>query len=196
MSATDVAAYPRWENSRVASCTSRSRMGSLDGTMVREYSLTMVTAHTTRTIRCTPEAFLGMVMDIERYAEVDDKIRPVYWSRRTGNVLEFQFRPKLPGLPFPAPKLVQRVELTPRERVDITNAPLPRNKIGNRMSRFKASFVCNPVDGMTTVTRTIEMSFPAPMRRLLEPVLKGRLQAAVEDEMDRATARVECSNVR
>ena len=156
----------------------------------------MVTAHTTRTIRCTPEAFLDMVMDIERYAEVDDKIRPVYWSRRTGNVLEFQFRPKLPGLPLPTPKLVQRVELTPGNRIDITNAPLPRNKIGNRTSRFNASFVCNYVDGATAVTRTVEMTFRGPLRWLLEPVLKRRLQAAVEDEMDRATASLECSSAR
>jgi hypothetical protein len=164
--------------------------------MVREYSLTMVMAQTTRNIRCTPEAFLDLVMDIERYAEVDDKIRPVYWSRRTGNILEFQFRPKLPGLPLPTPKLVQRVELTPRTRVDITNAPLPRNKIGNLTSRFKASFVCHPVGDATAVTRTIEMTFRGPMRWLLEPVLKRRLQRAVEDEMRRAAARLECSSVR
>jgi hypothetical protein len=134
-------------------------------------------------------------MAIEQYAEVDDKIRPVYWSRRTGNVLEFQFRPKLPGLPVPAPKLIQRVELTPGQRIDITNAPLPRNKIGNRLSRFRASFVCRPVDGGTAVTRTIEMTFSAPMRWLFEPLLNGRLHAAVDDEMDRATARFEISRV-
>jgi hypothetical protein len=136
------------------------------------------------------------VMDIERYAEVDDKIRPVYWSRRTGNVLEFQFRPRLPGLLVPAPKLVQRVELTPGKRIDITNAPLPRNKIGNRMSRFIASFVCEPVDGATVVTRTVEVTFAGPMRWLLEPFLKGRLQAAVDDEIDRAKRRLERPRAR
>ena len=156
----------------------------------------MAYAQATRTIRSSPKAFLDLVMAIEQYAEVDDKIRPVYWSRRTGNVLEFQFRPKLPGLPVPAPKLVQRVELTPGERIDITNAPLPRNKIGNRLSRFRASFVCRPVDGGITVTRTIEMTFSAPMRWLVEPLLKGRLQASVDDEMDRATARLESSSGR
>jgi hypothetical protein len=135
-------------------------------------------------------------MDIEQYAEVDDKIRPVYWSHRSGNVLEFQFRPKLPGLPLPTPKLVQQVELTPRRRVDITNAPLPRNKIGNRTSRFTASFVCERADGATAVTRTIEMTFRGPIRWLLEPVLKRRLQAAVEDEMDRATVRLERPRAR
>lgn len=159
--------------------------------MVREYSLTMVSARTTRTIRCTPDEFLALVMDIERYAEVDDKIRPIYWSRRTGNVLEFRFRPKLPGLPIPVPKLVQRIALTPGKRVDITNAPLPHNRLGNRMSSFTASFVCEAVDGATVVTRTIDMTFPAPMRWFVEPILKPRLQAAVDDEIDRAKARLE-----
>jgi hypothetical protein len=134
-------------------------------------------------------------MDIEQYAEVDDKIRPIYWSHRTGNMLEFQFRPKLPGLPIPAPKLVQRVELTPGKRVDVTNAPFPYNKIGNRMSGFRASFVCEPDDGATIVTRTIEMTFPAPIRWLVEPILSRRLQAAVEDEINRAKQILEHRHV-
>ncbi len=159
--------------------------------MVRDYSLTMARAQTTRTIHCTPDDFLALVMDIERYAEVDDKIWPIYWSRRTGNVLEFRFRPKLPGLPIPSPKLVQRVELTPGKRIDITNAPLPHNKIGNRVSSFTASFVCEAVDGATVVTRTIDLTLPAPMRWFVEPILKRRLQTAVDDEIDRAKARLE-----
>jgi hypothetical protein len=130
-------------------------------------------------------------MDIEQYADVDDKIRPVYWSSRTGNVLEFQFRPKLPSLPIPTPKLVQRVELTPGKRVDVTNAPFPHNKIGNRMSTFRASFVCEPHDDATVVTRTIEMTFPAPIRWLVGPIIGRRLQAAVDDEMDRTKQRLE-----
>jgi hypothetical protein len=168
----------------------------VDVVMVREYSLTMVRAQTTRTIQCTPDEFLALVMDIERYAEVDDKIRPIYWSRRTGNVLEFRFRPKLPGLPIPSPKLVQRVELTPGKRVDIANAPLPDNKIGNRMSSFTASFVCEAIDGATVVTRTIDLTLPAPMRWFVEPILRRRLQAAVDDEIDRAKARLESSRGR
>jgi hypothetical protein len=156
----------------------------------------MAAAHAVRTIQCTPDQFLEFVMDIERYADVDDKIRPIYWSRRTGNVLEFQFRPKLPGLPLPSPKLVQRVELTPGERVDVTNAAYPRNKIGNRMSTFRASFVCQPHGDATTVTRTIEMTFPVPLRWLVEPILAKRLQAAVDDEIDRAKQILESSHGR
>ena len=41
------------------------------------------------TIACPPREFLEFVMDIERYAEVDDKIGPILWTRRQGNVVTF-----------------------------------------------------------------------------------------------------------
>jgi hypothetical protein len=151
----------------------------------------MVQAESIQTVACTPDEFLEFVMDIEQYAEVDEKIRPIYWSRRDGNTVEFQFRPKLPGLPLPAPKLVQRVELTPGRRIDITNAPLPHNQLGNRMSDFRASFICEPVDGGTRVTRTVEMTFPALVKWLIEPLLKRRLSAAVASELTQAKAHLE-----
>jgi carbon monoxide dehydrogenase subunit G len=83
------------------------------------------------------------------------------------------------------------VELTPGQRVDVANAPFPYNKIGNRTSTFTASFVCEPSDGATVVTRAIEMTFPVPIRWVAEPLLRRRLQAAVDDEIDRAKQRLE-----
>lgn len=151
----------------------------------------MVRIQAVQTIACTPAEVLEFVMDIERYAEVDEKIRPVYWSRSDGNLVEFQFRPKLPGLPIPTPKLVQRVQLTPGERIEITNAPWPRNKIGNRMSGFRASFVCRPVEDGTQVTRTVEMTFPTIVRWLVEPLPERRLPEAVEAELAQAKVYLE-----
>lgn len=150
------------------------------------YSRTVVRAQVTDTVRCTPDEFLEFVMDIERYAEVDEKIRPIYWARRAGNTTEFQFRPKLPGLPMPAPKLVQQVRLTPGDRIDIANAPLPHNKIGNRLMDFQASFVCRSGAGGTVVTRTVEMTFPRVVAWLAEPILARGLQAAVDLEVAQA----------
>ncbi|MGV0742837.1 SRPBCC family protein [Mycolicibacterium sp. XJ870] len=156
----------------------------------------MVRAQATTSIQCKPDELLELVMDIERYAEVDDKIRPVYWSRRSGNVVEFRFRPKFPGLPLRAPKLAQRVELTPGRRIDITNAALPHNKIGNRMSDFVASFVCEPIDDATVVTRTVEITFRAPLRWLMDLFLRRRLQASVDDELARAKDLLESADAR
>ncbi|MGH3431731.1 MAG: SRPBCC family protein [Thermocrispum sp.] len=151
----------------------------------------MVQAQVTETIRCKPDELLEFVMDIERYAEVDVKIRPIDWARRDGELTEFRFRPKLPGVPLPSPKWVQQIRLTPGRRVDITNAPLPHNRLGHRMLTFTASFVVEPVDAGTKVTRTVRMDFKPYLRWLAEPMLRGKLQAGVQDEIRGAKAYLE-----
>ena len=92
-----------------------------------------------RTVRCTPEEFLALVMDAERYAQIDDKLGRIDWVRRDGDITQFKFRSRLPGLPGPAPKVVSRMRLTPGERVDIEYAPPPHNRLVRRLSTFAAS---------------------------------------------------------
>lgn len=149
--------------------------------MVREYSLTMTRVQVQETIRASPDEILGLVMDIERYAEVDDKIRPVLWARREGNRVEFACRPKLAGLR--QPKIVQFIELTPGRRADIGLLPKPHNRIAHAMARFKASFECEPADGGTRVTRTLQFTFSPAVRWLMEPLLRRRLEGDVQDEI-------------
>lgn len=138
-----------------------------------------------------PEELLEFVMDIERYTEVDDKIGPIDWARRQNNVTEFKFRSTLPGIPGPTPKVVSRMQLTPGERVDITYAPLPQNKLNHRISTFNASLVCEPVDGGTRVTRTLSIEFMPFLRWLLEPILRRTLPADVEHEIWQAKEYLE-----
>ncbi|MFD1930028.1 MULTISPECIES: SRPBCC family protein [Nonomuraea] len=142
-------------------------------------------------IRCTPEEFLEFVMDPERYATIDDKIGPIDWVRRTGDVTEFRFRSALPGIPGPAPKVVSQMRLTPGDRVDVRYAPLPHNRLSHRVSRFQASFVAEPVDGGTKVTRTIAIDFPPVIRWLLEPILRRTLPPDVEKEVHGAKTHLE-----
>lgn len=151
----------------------------------------MAEAQVTETIRCTPDDLLAFVMDIERYAEVDDKIRPVEVVRREPTLTEFRFRPKLPGVAMPSPKWVNQMRLTPGERIDIANAPLPRNKLANRMLTFTASFAVEPVDDGTRVVRTVRMDFKPWARPLGERLLQGKLQAGVEEEIRRAKKYLE-----
>lgn len=151
----------------------------------------MVQVVVEQVIRCEPEEFLEFVMDAEGYATVDDKIGPIDWVRRTGDVTEFKFRSVLPGIPGPAPKVVSQMRLTPGERVDVRYAPLPQNKVNHRLSRFMASFVAEPVDGGTKVTRTISIDFAPFIRWLLEPILRRTLPPDVEKEVRRAKAHLE-----
>ncbi|MEV4159984.1 SRPBCC family protein [Nonomuraea dietziae] len=151
----------------------------------------MVQVTVEQVIRCTPERFLAFVMDAERYADIDDKIGAIDWVRRTGDVTEFKFRPSLPGIPGPAPKLVSQMRLTPGERVDVRYAPLPQNRLNHRLSRFAASFVAEPAAEGTKVTRTISIDFAPWIGWLLEPILRRHLPADVEREIRGAKERLE-----
>ncbi|MEV0218297.1 SRPBCC family protein [Streptomyces sp. NPDC050704] len=143
----------------------------------------MVKVEKEQTISCTPEAFLDFVLDIERYIEVDDKIGAISWVRREGNLTEFKFQPRLPGLPLPEPKAVAQMRLTPGQCIDIRLAPLPLNKFNHRMAQFSARFSCEPVDGGIRATRMISFRFNPFTRWMLDPVLKRTLPGSVEREL-------------
>lgn len=115
---------------------------------------------------------------------MDAKIGPIDWVKREGDVAQFRFRGKLPGLPGPAPKLTSRMSLTPGERIDVRLPPIPDNRLINlMMADFSASWVCEPVDDATKVTRTLRFDFKPPAKWLAEPVLRRTLQRDVEDEL-------------
>lgn len=149
----------------------------------------MVTVQVQETIGCTPAELLEFVMDIEGYAKVDKKINPVTWARREGDLLEFECRPTLAGLP--QPKVVQQARLTPGTRIDITLSPLPRNRLAHTIARFDASFECAEVEGGTHVTRTLNFRFAPAVRWLFEPLFRRRLPAEVREEIRLAKEHLE-----
>ncbi|WP_326953273.1 hypothetical protein [Amycolatopsis sp. NBC_01286] len=67
----------------------------------------------------------------------------------------------------------------------------PENRLARRVSTFEASFSCVPVDGGVRVTRRIVFGFAAPLRPLLEPMLRRKLRADVEAEIRGAQALLE-----
>ncbi len=144
-----------------------------------------------RTIRCNPQEVLAFVLDVRRYSEVDAKIGPIDWVRSDGEVTDFRFRPRLPGIPGSALKSVSRMRLSPGERVDVTYPPLPQNRLVRRVSTFTASFVCEPVAGGTRLRRTISIELVPALRWLVEPVLRRTLPGDVEREVSGAKDHLE-----
>lgn len=142
-------------------------------------------------LACTPEAFLALVMDPRRYAEIDRKLGPIDWVRFEGDVTEFQFRSALPGIPGRGPKIISRMTLTPGERVDVKLPDRPENRFARRVSTFSASFSCVPVGHGIRVTRTIAFGFRNPIRWVVEPILRRTLPADVEDEIQGAKRLLE-----
>lgn len=156
----------------------------------------MVTVEIERTIECAPETFLEFVMDVERYAEVDDKIVRIVWTRREPHLTEFKFRPRLPGMGLPEPYAVSQMRLTPGQRIDVALAPAPLNRFNRFMATFRASFACVPVEGRTRVTRMISFHFNPLVRWLFEPVLRRTLPGSVERELRLAKEILEQQNAR
>jgi hypothetical protein len=135
------------------------------------------------TIRCAPDDWLDLVLDVHRYATLDDKIGRIRWVHRDGHLTEFRFTPRLPGVPGPGPAIVSQMRLVPGERIDVQLAPPPRNLISRAAVRFGACFSCTPVPCGTRVTRSISFGFSPAVRWLLEPVVRRRLAASVEREL-------------
>jgi hypothetical protein len=146
----------------------------------------MVRVTVEKTVRCSPDEFLALVMDAERYAQIDDKLGHIDWVRRDGDVTRFKFRSRLPGMPGPMPKIVSQMRLTPGSRVDVEYAPVRENWLTRRLSKFSASFVCQPTSGGTLVTRDIEFRFIPVLSWLVEPVLRRTLPPDVEREVEGA----------
>jgi hypothetical protein len=151
----------------------------------------MVEARAQRIMACSPDDFLEFAMDVERYAGVDDKLGPFDWVRREGNFVQFKFRPAMPGLPGPAPKMVAQGILTPGKRVDVSLAALPQNKLWNRVMKFNASFACEPVGNGTLVTRIMVAELNPMVRWLVEPILQRNLPGSIDAEMERAKVYIE-----
>jgi hypothetical protein len=151
----------------------------------------LVEARAQKIMACTPDEFLEFAMDVERYAGVDDKLGPFDWVRREGNVVQFKFRPAMPGLPGPAPKMVAQGILTPGKRVDVSLVALPQNRLWNRLIKFNASFACEPVDSGTLVTRIMTAELNPMVRWLVESILQRNLLGNIETEVERAKVYIE-----
>lgn len=143
----------------------------------------MIEVEREETIHCSPESWLEFVLDVHRYTDVDDKIGPIRWARRRGNLVEFKFRPRLPGVHLPALPIVSQMVLTPGSRIDVRLAPWPRNMTSRLLSRFEASFSCRTQNDGLRVRRSIFFDFLPPIRLRVEPVLRQTLPESVEREL-------------
>lgn len=95
----DPAVAAGYDDGRSRNCRPPYDDSPLDpGHAERVRELSGVTVVKTETIPCPPNEFLEFVLDIEGYAKVDDKIAPVLWSRRDGDVVQFACLPKIAGL--------------------------------------------------------------------------------------------------
>lgn len=149
----------------------------------------MFDARTTQFIRATPETILDFVMDIERYQEIDQKIRPVRWARRDGDLTEFAFRPRFGALL--GPMVVAQERRTSGLRVDIVLARPPFNRLARLLTHYEASFECVLVPGGTEVSRSERFSPRWPLHWLGVRYLRRIMPGLVREELFLAKQKLE-----
>lgn len=143
----------------------------------------MVDVTRSETIGCEPQQWLDLVLDVHRYALVDDKIGRIWWVRHSGDQTEFKFTPRLPGVSLPGLPIVSQMRLVPHQRINVRFAPLPRNLGSHAAVRFRARFSCEAVPEGVRVSRMISFRFTAPLGLWIEPVLRRTLPVSVEREL-------------
>ena len=146
------------------------------------YDVPVLDARTTQFMRVTPRQFLDFAMDVERYQQIDEKIRPVLWARRHADFTEFAFRPRVAGVRFP--KWVAQMRLDPeRNRIDISLAPAPHNRIARLVVHYEASFECTAVDRGVEVVRSERFRPRHPFRWATDQFLRRVMPRLVEEEL-------------
>ena len=131
----------------------------------------------------TPQEVLGLVLDLERYRQVDSKIVAV--GAMTGPDDEGRGRVRLwtrlkwtPPVPD-----VQLFELERWSRLTFTGAAGQPSRL---VLGFTGTVECSTTPDGTLVTHSYELTFRGPFR-ILETVHRRWLQRDLEEEMQRMT---------
>jgi hypothetical protein len=143
----------------------------------------MFVVEATQEIDATAEDVLGLVMDVDRYRQVDHKIRRVRRLERHGDEVVTSMWTRVRGVPAPA---TQHMRLTPRERIDVTNEPSWRD----RLVEFHGEFICLPAPAGVRVTHRYSFNFKGA-GRLFEPLLHSWLERDIEAEVTRMRTLLE-----
>lgn len=138
------------------------------------------------TIARSSEDILEFVLDLERYAQADTKIRRIRRVERHGTVGRVRHGGQLRGLPGPPVDL--SFELEPYDRLVFRSE---RRGLGWLVFRFEGTFTCQPVAGGTRLVHRECFTFRRPLRWFLEPYARAWLAEDTAAEVGRMKAILE-----
>ncbi len=142
--------------------------------MVGEAELVMAT---------TASRVIELVMDVERYREVDTKIGTIYWIERSPDhrQVTFRFTPRL----GPVPALLRSTQhVTRYGELALVIRPAP--SWTDRLARFEGTVECWPVPDGVRVRRRLKFWLTPLLRPLLGPPLRRWLATDVPAELEGA----------
>lgn len=143
----------------------------------------MIKATSTATVEASPQEVLELVLNLEAYRLVDQKIRKIYDNppisdSGQGTVV---FRASIRGLPGPRQR--EKVVLDRWHSLTFTSdGPW----LADRMLDITGSFRTEPLDdGRSQVTHEYELRFKGPLRWVLEWYSRAWLERDLESELER-----------
>jgi len=142
----------------------------------------MIAGEGTQVIHRSARDIYEFVLDPERYKQADLKIGTVHSVTWHGNRAEIHYSGRFRGLPTPSVRQVITVQ--PYRRVDVRSKP---GTFAHFMSRFHGIFTFDELGaGATQVYHREELDFPAPLKWLIEPMLR----AWIEDDTPQEVLRL------
>lgn len=140
----------------------------------------------------TASRVIELVMDVERYREVDTKIGTIHWVTRSpdNRQVTFRFTPRL----GPVPALLRSTQHVTR-RGDRALVIRPAPSWTDRLARFEGTVECWPDPDGVRVRRRLQFWLTPLLRPLLGPPLRRWLATDVPAELEGAR-RVLTRNAR
>ena len=150
----------------------------------------MIAGEGTQLIRRAARDIFEFIVDFERYKKADHKIGTVHTVRWHGDHGEIHYDARFRGVPTPAVR--QRITVQPFRRIDIRSTP---GTFAHFMGPFHGLFTFEELgDGVTRVFHREEMSFRAPFKWVIEPLLRRWLADDVRQEVLRLKKLLEASD--
>lgn len=149
----------------------------------------MIAGEGTQVINRSARDIYEFVLDPEQYRKADLKIGTVHSVRWHGDRAEIHYSGRFRGLPTPSVR--QIITVQPYRRVDVRSKP---GTFAHLMSRFHGIFTFDELPGgATQVYHREELDFPAPLKWLIEPLLRTWLEGDTPEEVLRLKMLLEAA---
>ena len=141
----------------------------------------MIAGEGTQVIRRSAKDIFDFILDLEQYRKADTKIDRVYSVQWESDSAEIRYSGRFRGLSTPAVRQV--ITIDRYRRIDVRSKP---GTLAHLFAPFHGLFILEELgDGTTKVFHREAIDSPAPIKWLIEPLLRRWLEEDTPAEMVR-----------
>lgn len=152
----------------------------------------MIAGEGTETIRRSAKDIYDFILDPERYRQADTKIARVHSVQWNGDTGELRYSGRFRG--FRTPAVRQTITVERYRRIDVRSKP---GTFAHLVAPFHGLFILEELgDGTTKVFHREALDPPAPIKWVVEPLLRRWLEQDTPAEMVRLKQLLESPHER